>query len=63
MSEQKRMKATLVTLLQAGPVVLNLGLAEFAEALQDQGAEVIHIDWKPPAGGDEEVAELLDKLL
>jgi FdrA protein len=63
MSEQGRMKTALDTLLQDGPVVLNLGLWEFAEALQDQGAEVIHIDWQPPAGGDEEVAELLDKLL
>lgn len=63
MSEQERMNTAVDALLQDSPVVLNLGLREFAEALQDQGVEVIQVDWRPPAGGDEEVAELLDKLL
>lgn len=63
MSEQGKTKTALDTLLQEGPVVINLGLQEFAEALQDQGVAVIHVDWRPPAGGDEELAELLDKLL
>ncbi len=63
MSEQGKAKTALDTLLQDGPTVINLGLQEFAEALQDQGAGVIHVDWRPPAGGDEELAELLGKLL
>jgi len=57
------MKTELEELLQDGPVVINLGVREFAETLQDQGVEVVHVDWAPPAGGDTEMAELLDKLL
>jgi hypothetical protein len=25
--------------------------------------EVVHVEWAPPAGGDREMAELLQKLL
>lgn len=57
------MKSKLEELLQNGPVVINLGVREFAESLQDQGVEVVHVDWAPPAGGDTELAKLLDKLL
>ena len=57
------MKTDLEELLQNGPVVLNLGVREFAESLQDQGVEVVHVNWVPPAGGDTEMAELLAKLL
>ena len=50
-------------LIQNGPVVINIGVREFAESLQDQELEVIHVDWSPPAGGDQEMADLLDDLL
>jgi hypothetical protein len=46
-------------LLSDGPKVINLGLPLFYEALKDQGAPVIHVDWKPPAGGNEALAHLL----
>jgi FdrA protein len=37
-----------------GPVrVLNVGLELFLETLQADGVEVVHVDWRPPAGGDE----------
>lgn len=57
------MKTKLEELLQNGPVVISLGVREFAESLQDQGVKVVHVDWSPPAGGDAEMAELLDILL
>ncbi len=57
------METKLEDLLQNGPVAVNLGLRAFAEALQDQGVEVVHVEWAPPADGDAEMAELLDKLL
>lgn len=50
-------------LLREAPVALNLGLPGFAESLQAQGAEVLHIDWSPPAGGDQSMIDLLEKLL
>lgn len=42
--------------------VINLGLAGFAEELDEQGVDAIHVDWKPPAGGNEKVQNLLDQL-
>ena len=50
-------------LLDKGPVAINMGVEDFAESLKTQGAEVIQVDWVPPAGGDAELIELLDKLL
>ena len=44
-------------------VIINLGLESFAESMKWQGAEVVQVDWKPPAGGDAEMMDLLDQLL
>ncbi len=50
-------------LLSKGPVAINIGVEDFAESLQIQSVEVVQVDWVPPAGGDAELIELLDKLL
>jgi hypothetical protein len=42
--------------------VINVGLELFADTLTEQGATVVHVDWKPPAGGDMKMVELLSKL-
>jgi hypothetical protein len=60
---RKFVKTKLEELLQDGPVVINLGVREFAKSLQDQEVDVVHVDWEPPAGGDTEMAELLERLL
>jgi hypothetical protein len=44
-------------------VVINLGLDGFARNLEKQGVEVIRVEWKPPAGGDQEMIDILDQLL
>ncbi|MFZ3079948.1 MAG: hypothetical protein WA109_09690 [Bellilinea sp.] len=51
------------SLLTEPLVAINLGLAGFGEAIQDQEAEVALVDWSPPAGGDKELMDLLDQLL
>ncbi|MFA5837754.1 MAG: hypothetical protein WC837_12450 [Bellilinea sp.] len=51
------------SLLTEPLVAINLGLAGFGEAIQDQEAEVVLVDWSPPAGGDKELMDLLDQLL
>ena len=43
-------------------VVINIGLELFADTLEDQDIDVINVDWRPPAGGDKKMAELLNKL-
>ncbi|MCX6054192.1 MAG: hypothetical protein NTZ74_04605 [Chloroflexi bacterium] len=53
-----------VTQLLNNPLfVINLGLDKFVQYLEDQDVEVVRVDWKPPAGGDQEMINLLDQLL
>jgi hypothetical protein len=44
-------------------VVVNIGLIKFSKSLEEQGVEVVQVDWVPPAGGDKEMMDLLDELL
>jgi hypothetical protein len=57
------MKSTTEQLLNEPLVVINLGLKSFAESLEEQKVEVVHVNWTPPAGGDQEMMDLLDSLL
>jgi uncharacterized protein DUF1116 len=41
---------------------VNVGLEAFAQAVRDQGAEAVDVDWRPPAGGDAEAVALLEAL-
>ena len=49
-------------LLREPPRVINVGVALFAEQLADQQVPVVLLDWRPPAGGDERLAEILAQL-
>lgn len=42
--------------------VINMGLKSFAEELKSQEIKVVHVDWRPPAGGNKKMAALLAKL-
>ena len=57
MTEQKAS-----SLLNQPLKVVNIGLDGFACELEEQGVEVIRVDWVPPAGGDPKLAALLSKL-
>ncbi len=50
-------------LLREPLAVVNVGLHGFADSLEEQGVEVVQVDWSPPAGGDPEMIDLLEKLL
>ena len=41
---------------------INVGLESFYESLTSQGAQAVHVDWRPPAGGNERLAALLAKM-
>jgi hypothetical protein len=49
-------------LLASAPRIINVGLELFALDLAAQGARVMHVQWRPPAGGNARLAGLLDKL-
>jgi FdrA protein len=40
-----------VTRLDQPLRIVNLGLEVFTVELEAQGAAVLHVDWRPPAGG------------
>ncbi len=42
--------------------VINLGIPSFAEDLRKQGVEVMHTEWRPPAGGNKKIQALLAKV-
>ncbi|MEK7788210.1 MAG: acyl-CoA synthetase FdrA, partial [Chloroflexota bacterium] len=41
---------------------INVGLESFYESLIGQGASAVHVDWRPPAGGNEKLAAILAKM-
>lgn len=47
-----------------GPIlVINVGVQDFGETLEQQDVVVIYVEWTPPAGGDHDMINLLDALL
>jgi FdrA protein len=41
---------------------INVGLESFYDSLLSQGAQAVHVEWRPPAGGNEKMAALLAKM-
>lgn len=49
-------------LLTDSPKVINVGLEVFADTLNELGFPVVQVDWRPPAGGDQRLTDLLSRL-
>lgn len=45
------------------PRIVNIGIRTFYDALVQQGATCVQIDWAPPACVDPETDTLLDRYL
>jgi FdrA protein len=41
---------------------INVGLESFTASLTAQGAPVIHVNWRPPAGGNEKLMGILERM-
>jgi len=41
---------------------INVGLESFTESLMAQGAPAIQVDWQPPAGGNEKLMTILERM-
>jgi len=46
----------------SAPSVINIGLPGFATAPAAHGARVLHVDWRPPAGGDRDLGMLVARM-
>ena len=49
-------------LLAGPPATINVGLEVLADTLQELGFPVVQVDWRPPAGGDHRLTDLLSRL-
>lgn len=52
----------IIDLFNSDLVVINVGPKVFGDAAREQGVEVLQLDWKPIAGGDKEMIEILEAL-
>lgn len=43
-------------------IVINIGLELFARELSNQQAKVVHVNWAPPAQGDDEILSILGRI-
>lgn len=48
--------------LQRPLAAINVGLESFATNLVTQGAPTLHVDWRPPAGGNEKLMGILERM-
>jgi len=55
-------KNGLAALFEQPLDIINIGLESFADELSEQNVTVVHLDWRPPANGDAELADLLSRL-
>ena len=60
--EIERPKPVDLSVLHQSLDAINVGLESFAESLQAQGAPVIQVDWRPPAGGNEKLVAILERM-
>jgi FdrA protein len=60
--EEKDFPSVPLEAIESTKAVINVGLETFAASLEAQGARVVQVDWKPPAGGDEKLAGLLERM-
>ena len=42
--------------------IINIGLERFREAVIYQGKQAIQVEWRPPAGGNPRLQEILENL-
>ncbi len=56
------MKPVDLDVLHQPLAAINVGLESFTESLKAQGAPVIQVDWRPPAGGDEKLMAILERM-
>lgn len=52
----------ILELFRSELVTVNVGPRLFADALEKQGYRTVQVNWKPLAGGDREMQEILELL-
>ncbi len=53
----------LMDVFRGPAIAIHVGVQDFSKVLEQQGIQVVYAVWSPPAGGDQELIDLLDQLL
>lgn len=61
-AQPESMKPVDLGILQRPLQAINVGLESFAENLVAQGAPTVHVEWRPPAGGNEKLMSILERM-
>jgi FdrA protein len=59
---EERQPRVDVAVLNQPLAAINVGLESFTESLEAQGAQVIQVDWRPPASGNEKLMAILERM-
>lgn len=51
-----------LSLLEQPLTAINVGLETFTTSLKAQDAPVIHVNWRPPAGGNQKLMSILERM-
>ena len=62
MTIKKSKKIVDVNLFSEPLAAINVGVETFYDSLKAQDAEVVQVDWRPPAGGNEDLMSILEKM-
>ena len=57
-----RPKPVDLSVLQQPLAAINVGLESFTESVEAQGAAGMQVDWRPPAGGNERLMAILQRM-
>ena len=60
--ETRNTKHVDLAVLHQPLAAINVGLESFAESLVVQDAPVVQVDWQPPAGGNEKLMAILERM-
>jgi FdrA protein len=60
--DKERLPDVDLTVLNQPLAAINVGLETFMESLASQSAQVVHVDWRPPASGNEKLMAILERL-
>jgi len=56
------MKPVELSVLEGPLAAINVGLESFTDNLKAQGVPAIQVDWRPPAGGNEKLMGILERM-
>lgn len=61
-ADKQPLRSVDLDVLNEPLTAINVGLESFLESLLAQEAQAVHVDWRPPAGGNEKLMSILERM-